>query len=379
MMLSRWDSTSVVDLQQQIKAVADPVVARYEHYKNATAMMLASVVSHFFNEMNKDKILEVTQHVAKNIDQVPVNEQFLQKKFDTLAQFTQTIQESGLGLILEEDSDFFEFKYSEGLKPDTVEFMNKLAIALNACRICIGIEQIYSTILNNPHIKTEEYEHFRHEVNELTKKYYSGPSSDSDYGIYLRAYYQRALSIQVRLKEQHIKVNAWKEPFAEQMQRALAAICQAINGTGLKLIDATTAYPDKTWLGDGWRPFVIGLLSELVARYYSYAYVIGGALSLNPEYCVVLSTELSQFSLIMQDQMEHLKLAMLKDADIALGDLIRHIQGEAAVHQIILVPEERSSYYSSGNLYLLYPKSNGLAALNRYSEAQYVCSDHGFQ
>ncbi|WP_147279772.1 hypothetical protein [Legionella quateirensis] len=379
MMLQKWDSTSAEVLKQQIKAAVDPIVARHEHYKTATANMLLSITNHFFNETNKDKILEVTHYVAGNVEQEPVMNQFLQKKFDNLVQFTQTIQECGLGLGLEQDGDYFVFNYSEGLKPETVEFMNKLAIALSACRICIGMEQIYRTLLQDPHVQTQEYEDFLVEVRDLAQKYYAGPVPDGDYSKYLRAYYQSALSIQNRLKEQHIKVNAWKEPFADQLQKALAVICQAIKCTGLKLIESTTAFPDKTWLGDGWSPFVIGLLSELVARYYSYTYVIAGSLSLNQDYFFVLTTELSTFSLTMQDQMEHLKLAILKNADVELGDLIRNIQGQAAVHQIVLVPEEKPAYYGSGNLYLLYPNPNSFQEKRGDSYVQNVRSDYGLQ
>ena len=378
-MLSKWDSTSVEVLQQQIKAAVNPIVARHEHYKTATANMLSSITIHFFNDTNKDKILEVTHFIAGTTEQEPVNHQFLQKKFDDLMQFTQTIKECGLGLDLEQGGDFFGFNVSEGLKPETVEFMNKLAIALSACRICIGMEQIYRTLLQDPHVQTQEYEDFLVEVRDLAQKYHAGPVPDGDYSMFLRAYYQSALSIQNRLKEQHIRVNAWKESFADQLQKALAVICQAIKCTGSKLIEGTTAFPDKTWLGDGWSPFVIGLLSDLVARYYSYSYVIAGPLSLNPEYFVVLTTELSTFSLTMQDQMEHLKLAILKNADVELGDLIRNIQGQAAVHQIALVPEERPKYYGSSNLYVLYPNPNGLQEKRGDSYAQYVRTDYGLQ
>ncbi|CAM2746298.1 hypothetical protein [Legionella worsleiensis] len=378
-MLSKWDSTRVVELQQRIKAVADPLLTRHEHYKSATTTMLTSVISHFFNEMNKDKILEVTQFVANNPDKAPVNQGFLQKRFASLDDFTQTILESGLGLEIDQDSDFFEFRHSEGLNPDAVELMNKMAIVLSACRVCIGIEQIYATILNSPHLKTDEYQHFGDEAKELKQKYYAGLSSGFADKSYLRSHYQQALFIQSRLNEQHIKVNAWKESFAEQLQRALASICQAIKSTGSKLIAARTAFPDKTWLGDGWRSLVTGLLSVLVNRYYSYSYVIGGELSLNLEYCVVLSSELSNFSLTMQDQMEHLKLALLDDADIELGDLIRHIQGQAALFQIDLAPKAQEGVYAGHNMHLFYSASVGQDAQRRYSAVQYVCSDHGFQ
>lgn len=368
-MQGRWDSKSSTILQQHIKTALDPIVARRNYYVLAKANMFKSVSAHFFTDMNKEKFLEVTRFFADNPEVEPVSMQLLAIQFDTLEQFSQTIKDSGLGLELE--GDYFVFNSSEGMKPETIEFMKKLTLALSACRICIGMEQIYRTSLAHPHIQTEEFKQYLQQVNDLTNNYKAGPKPGDDYGIYLRAYYQCALAIQKNLKEQYIQVNAWKEPFAELMQNALAVICEAIKVTGLKLIEGTNEFPDKTWLGDGWSKFVVGLISELVARYYHYAYVISGPLSLNLEYLAILSTELSTFSKTMQDQMAHLKLAFLNEAGIEIEALIRNIQDEAGIQRIVLI-EERQMPYSSGALTLLFKQPDDSQRRNRESYPQFA-------
>lgn len=374
-MQSKWDSKSSIILQQQIKTALDPIIARHNYYISAKANMLKSVSAHFFTDSNKDKFLEVTQFFAGPAV-APVSMQLLAVQFDTLEQFTQSIKDSGLGLELE--GDFFVFNCSEGVKPETIEFMKKLALSLSACRICIGMELIYRTILANPHIQTQEFDQYLLQVSDLINNYKAGPKPEEDYAIYLRAYYRSALAIQQSLKEQHIQVNAWKEPFAELMQKALVVICEAIKVTGLKLIEGINEFPDKTWLGDGWNKFVVGLISELVARYYHYAYVISGPLSLNLEYLALLSTELANFSRTMQDQMAHLKLAFLNEAEIELGSLIRNIQDEAAIQHIVLA-EERQMPYSSGALKLLFKQADDSQRRNRESFPQFAGPSYEFQ
>ncbi|WP_298627340.1 hypothetical protein [uncultured Legionella sp.] len=375
-MQSKWDSKSSVLLRQQIKTAIDPLIARHKYYILAKANMLKNVADYFFTESNEDCFLDVTRWVAGQLDVAPVDKQLLEHQFEGWEDFTETILASGLGLVQEDD--FFAFHSLEGIKPDTIELMNKLALALSACRICIGIEQIYRAVLDHQHIQTQEFEQCLVQVKELANDYNAGAGSTEEYAFYLRTYYCRALTLQKALKEQYIKVNAHKEDFAELMQKALVTVCELIKHTGVKLIAEATKFPNKTWRGDAWNAFLVRLLSELVARYYHYTFIVSGSLSLNLEYLALLSTEQATFSLTMQDHMPYLKLAFLNEAEIELGALMRTMQNEAALSSIILV-EERPKAYSSGILDLLFsPKDDPWGGTEDYGP-QYTSRSYEFK
>ncbi len=355
-MQSRWDSLSSILLQQQVKTSIDPIIARHKYYIQAKANMLKSVSDYFFTAANKDNFVELKTFLAGHSEAEPVNMQLLTIEFDNLDHFTQVINDSGLGLEL--NGDFFEFIYTEGMRSDTIEFMKKLSLALSACRVCIGMELIYRILLADPHIQTQEYEQYPKQVKELTQSYNLGPNQDDDYVVYLKTYYQNALAMQKKVQDLRAEVNAGKEPFAELIQRTVAVVCTALQETVSKLIKGTTEFQDKTWLGDGWNKFVVGLISEFVARYYHYAYWVSGSLSLNPEYPALLSNELAAFSLTMQDKMALLKLSFLDEAATELEGLIRTVQNEAAIRRIPLI-EERQQLYSSGSRELLFKQGAG--------------------
>lgn len=374
-MQRKWDTMNSTTLQSTVRATINPIEVRHKYYIAAVASMLKSTSEHFFTETNKDKFLEVTRFISGEQEQPPVNNQLLSIPFESLDQFTQTISNSGLGLQL--NGDFFVFPFNEGLTLETVQFMKQFAHALSACRICFGIKQIYQTILDDPHIQTGDFERFLTEARGLSTNYIAGPKPEEDYRVYLRAYYVSALAMQKRLKEQHNLVNSWKEPFVEKMQKADIAVCEVLKATGLRLIEATEEFPDNTWLGNGWNPFIIGLINQLVAGYYSYSLWIAGSLSLNLDYFPLLTTELATFSMTMQDQMERLKLAFLQEADVEIGNVIRDIQSKAVLHQIVLI-QEQPSYYRRGTIDLLFQNSMDSQPKTGIFDSSYASTSYDF-
>jgi hypothetical protein len=350
MMQQKWDARNLAALQKEIKTALDPIIARHQYYIVAKAQMIKSINEQFFIEIHKEKIHEVTQYIAGGIKWEPIDQRLLAIPCDTLEQLTQTITGSGLGLRLE--GDFFVFPHQGTLKPETVEFMKKLAVALTAYRVCFGTEKIYQTLLTHSYIQTEPYEDYQNGIIALASDYRPDTIS-GDYSDYLKEHYIRANGIKKTLDEQHKKLNIGKELFIETTENAAAAICGVLEAAGFKLIEAMAAFPDNTWFGNGWYSFVTGLIAQLLNNYYSYSMVVLGTLNLNPEYFSVLRTELTHFSSTIQDKMDQLKLAYLQEADTKLTQLIWDIKGKAIEKNIVL-DEEKQTVYGSDNLNLLF-------------------------
>ena len=366
---------SVAELKQEISAVVKPVNVRHEQYKAAKAAMRPKVVDYFFTKQNETKLLEVTTFIAGHPVDAAVNAQLFAIDFNSMQEFTDTLLSSGLGLELKDD--FFSFPYTQELKEDTLVFMKQFAHALNAYRTCYGIEAIYDAILHHQHAQIQPYEIYLPEIEELTVYYEAGPKPNEESSDFLSACYIKAVAIQKRLATQHNEINVAKEDFTEMMQRGLAVICEWLNKTGCNLIKATTEFPDSTWLGNYWRPFLVGLISQLFAGYYSYSWWVGGSVSINKDYFVTLTAELAQYSLGMQDKMEHLKLALLGEANGKVNDLIQAIQAQAGINQIKLAQITPLNYSRDMYGWMFYLSM--LRAPNDNNDAESATSEYQFQ
>ncbi len=366
---------TVAELRQEINATVKPVNLRLEQYHAAQAVMRQKMVDYFFTKSNEAKLLEVMSFISGHSMEAAVNGHLLSINFNSLEELTSTILNSGLGLELQDD--FFIFSYTQGLKEDTVVFMNQLAHALNAYRTCYGIGAIYDVILHHQHVQIHSYETYLPEIEELTAYYAAGPKPDEELSDFLSACYDKAVGIQKKVAIQHNEVNAAKDSFAEMMQRGVAVICEWLNKTGGHLIKATTEFPDNTWLGNDWRPFIVSLIYQLFAGYYHYSWWVGGSVSINSDYFVTLTTELAQFSLSMQDKMERLKLALLGEANGKVNHLIQTIQAQAALNTITLVQTPPLNY--SQNMYGLMFYLSKLRAPNGENCVEYVTPEPQFQ
>ncbi|MCL9682977.1 hypothetical protein [Legionella maioricensis] len=333
---------SVAELRQEINAVVKPINLRLEQYRAAKAVMRPKVVDYFFTKQNESRLLEVMTLIAGHPVEAAVNAQLLAIDFSSLQGLTDTILSSGLGLKLE--ADFFIFPHTEGLKEDTLVFMKQFAHALNAYRTCYGMEAIYDAILQHQHVQIQPYETYLPEIEELIASYETGPEPDEELSDFLSASYTNALAIQKKVAIQHNEINAAKEDFTEMMQRGLAVICEWLNKTGGNLIKAMTEFPDNSWLGNHWCPFLVSLINPLFAGYYSYSWWVGGSVSINSNYYVTLTKELAQFSLGMQDKMEHLKLALLGEANGKVNQLIQSIQAQSGLKGIKLEQKPPLNY-----------------------------------
>lgn len=337
-------------LQQEISAVMAPMSSRYNYYATARKNIAKSIGDYFFVESNNQKIKEVMGCIGGYPVPALVSKELFNMDFQSLQEFTDIILKAGLGLKLE--GEVFAFNHTEvdGLEKDTLIFMKKLTSALSALRMCYGLELVYNLLLQHEHVQTESYRTYLLQIRQLITDYEAGDTTDN-LDEHLQTYYSNAKTIQKEIEEQHNQINQAKEAFIECTQMAVAAICGALKSTGSLLIKADLDFPNQTWLGDGWSSFIVSLLNELFSGYYSYAYYISGSVSINEDYFGILTSELAHYSLTMQDQMEHLKLALLREAGNEVNSFISDLQADASVHGVMLL--NKPTYYSE-------PSSRGL-------------------
>ncbi len=366
---------SVAELRQEINTIEKPVRVRHEQYKAAKAVLRPKIVDYFFTKRNEAKLLEVMAFIAGHPVETAVNAQLLAIDFSSMQELTDTLLSSGLGLELKDD--FFSFAYTQGLEKDTIVFMKQFAHALNAYRTCYGMEAIYAAILHHQHVQIQPYETYLPDIEELTVYYEAGPKPDEELSDFLSVCYTKAVAIQKKVAVQHNEINVAKDDFTDMMQRGLAVVCEWLNKTGSNLIKATTEFSDNTWLGNYWRPFLVGLISQLFAGYYSYSWWVGGSVSINKDYFATLTTELAQFSLGMQDKMEHLKLALLGEANGKINHLIQAIQAQAGINQIKLAQTASLNYSRDMYGWMFYLSM--LRSPNGNNDAESATSEYQFQ
>ncbi|KTD57514.1 hypothetical protein [Legionella shakespearei] len=347
-------------LQQEISTVMVPISSRHNYYATARKNIAKSIGDYFFIEANNQKIKEVMGCIGGYPVPALVSKELLNIDFQSLTEFTDIMLQAGLGLKLE--GEFFAFNHTEvdGLEKDTLIFMRKLTYALTALRICYGIELVYDLLLQHEHVQTESYQSYLPQIQQLITDYEAGNTTEN-LADHTQSYYFQAKKIQKEIEQHHNQINQAKESFTECTQMAVATICEGLNKVGSLLIKANSEFPDQTWFGDGWSPFIIGLLKEIFSGYYSYAWLVSGSVSINENYFGLLTTELANYSMTMQDQMEHLKLALLREAGNEVNSLISTIQADASLHQVILT--EQSTYYREPSFGLMF--SGYLNALNR--------------
>ncbi|WP_173238253.1 hypothetical protein [Legionella antarctica] len=348
---------------------------RFEQYKGAQTEIRQKIIDYFFTKQNETKLLEVMGFMAGHTVQAVDASRLLSTNFDSLEALTSTVLNSGLGLELQDD--FFIFSYTQGLKEDRIVFMKQLAHALNAYRTCCGLGAIYDVILHHQHVQTQAYETYLPAIEELTDYFEAGPKLDEELSDFLSDCHGKAVDIQKKMAIQHNEVNVWKDSFTEMMQRGVAVICEWLHKTGGRLIKATTEFSDNSWLGSDWRPFIVSLINQLFAGYYNYSWWVVGSVGINSDYFVTLTTELAQFSLSMQDKMEHLKLALLGEANGKVNHLIQTIQAHAALNTITLAQPPTANY--SQNIYGLMFCLSKFRAPNGENCIENTTPGHQFQ
>ena len=334
--MTQVHSKNIEKILQEINSAIKPIKIRYERYSTARWAMRQQIIDYFFTPNNEAKILEVMRFITGAPVQAAaaVNAQLLLTEFETLEHFTQAILECNLGLELERD--MFIFNHTNELNKDTLIFMKQFAYALNAYSTCYGLELIYNVVLTHQHINIEPFESYLPKITELCTGFKTGPLYDEELSTFLCEYYSKTGTIQHQLASQYEDINIWKEPFIQVTQQVLGMICSRLNDTSIFLIKANTEFPDTTWRGSNWSFLVKNFINQLFAGSYSHSWWITGSLCINPDYIVGLGKELSEFSFKMQDQMEHLKLALLREASTKVNELMQGIQEQAGINQITL-------------------------------------------
>jgi hypothetical protein len=347
-------------LQQEISTVINPISSRYNYYVTARKNIAKSIGDYFFIEANHQKIKEVMGCIGGYPVPALVNKELLNIDFQSLQEFTDIMLQAGLGLKLE--GEVFAFTHTEvdGLEKDTLTFMRKLTYALSALRICYGIELVYNLLLQHEHVQTQNYQSYLPQIQQVITDYEAGEAIENLVAHTQSCYFQ-AKRIQKEIEQHHNQINQAKESFTQCTQVAAVAICEGLDKVGSLLIKANSEFPDQTWFGDGWGSFIIGLLKEIFSGYYSYAWLVSGSVSINENYFGLLTTELAHYSMTMQDEMEYLKIALLREAGNEVNSLISTIQADAARHQVILM--EQPTYYREPSLGLMF--AGYLNALNR--------------
>lgn len=283
------------------------IISRFDYYRNARVAMGSLIQSRFFmpgNALFFNTIMDPNQPLPEDAV-CPLYNLFELGLLHplgsfNLSDFDQAVLDCGLGIVLAEN----KFDYSCGDKPEAVsedawQLLCRFTHALSAYRICWVAERSYEEILSTELIKTG-YQDIAEELSSIESslpaianiELHQRDAMTSQ----LRSCYRRVKSCSETLQSRSLAMTMIENQFDQSVGGAQVVLIGGLRIMADRLLQASTEFPDTTWMGDGWYGFFTNLLSMLIVNHYSYSYWVVGSISVNESFYDHLLSEIATFS-----------------------------------------------------------------------------------
>lgn len=344
-------------LRDEMNVALKPVLNRLYHYDVTRNNMDYAIRTYFFNATDAAKFTEVKSFIAGQYDDTP---ELGWNPCDTVSALDEWILNSGIGLVL--DQHGYQFPYAddtEGLQQETVWFMQKLAHALSAFKVCLIFKTAYDLILCNPYLASDVYCGYQQAIEQLIQDFSEEYNPGDDVISNLTLNYEKAKTFLAAVQAQRNQLDSGQKEFTDEIGKITVIILETVPAIHSRLTLASSEFPDNTWTGDGWHTCIVGLLNQLLARNYSYSEWIWGALpAIDESFTGLFIDEIAHFSLTMQNQLQESKAILLDNTELMISNFITILQQEAAKYNYVL--HEGKTLVETLGLYGLYNKKSNV-------------------
>lgn len=353
--------------QQQIDTAFKPVLERLESYRKAMFEIKKLLVLQFFDEARTKNLTESAQveqvvfdfkDVKESMEKCLVDENELVVKAQEMQgqsgnpslvrALDANVLGSGLPIKLQENG-LYHFNNERNYTPKAQAFMQQFAYALTAYRMCLGVCEVYFTVLYHQGIQTEEHKKYLESANQLKQLPLDG-------AVDLHDLLRQAKKIKREINELlHPKqVRQGLETYKDDIIQELTKFTTLFETGADHLQACYKQFPNHAKLWPFHEDSLHNLLRTLSSLLYVDKYtasIYQGTLTINLGIIEELKKEIDQFSSTAPENTRLLRIELLKKAGLDINTAIGEIRAKAAEKDVELIeaPQEMGVFGALNN------------------------------